>query len=215
MVPPHDGGQGPLDHRLQVRLGFGYGLLTPAIPATAFIQLFLDVLYSPASFCRGAQHKVNREEAVAIRPSQRQQFEALEPAVAVVVKNPGKQLYHLGPRAVIGGIVKDQHLLAIFAGQQIKKPDDCCHQRQHELRPVVPGIVWYCPLEPFLFDIIRFFADPNIPESERLFILICNYFSRLDMFSMLVAPTQKLETFNFTPTPLIRTFVGRAADLWL
>jgi hypothetical protein len=34
-----------------------------------------------------------------------------------------------------------------------------------------PGVVWYCPFEPFLFDIIEFFADPNIPESKRLFTL--------------------------------------------
>lgn len=39
------------------------------------------------------------------------------------------------------------------------------------------GIVEYSPCEPFLFDIIEFFAESNIPESKRLFTLMCNYFS--------------------------------------
>jgi len=47
---------------------------------------------------------------------------------------------------------------------------------------VDPGIVWYYPFKPFLSDIIEFFADPNISISERLFTLICNYFTWLTRF---------------------------------
>jgi hypothetical protein len=110
------------------------------IPATAFIQLFLDALHSLASFYRGAQHKVKGKEAVTVGPSQAQKLETLEFAATVVIKNPGKQLHYLGPGAIIGVIIKDQDLLPAFIGQQVKEPDDYRHQGHHEFAPVMPWI---------------------------------------------------------------------------
>ncbi|MCF8057539.1 MAG: hypothetical protein K9K37_12995, partial [Desulfocapsa sp.] len=58
---------------------------------------------------------------------------------------------------------------------------------------VDPGIVWYCSFEPFLFDIVEYFANTNISESERLFTLICNYFMMLSHFVVEYWSTPKLE----------------------
>ena len=58
---------------------------------------------------------------------------------------------------------------------------------------VDPGIVWYSSCEPFLSDIVGYFANTTISESERLFTLICNYFNGLISFSVVLLSTPKLE----------------------
>jgi len=58
---------------------------------------------------------------------------------------------------------------------------------------VDPGNVEYSSCEPFLFDIIEFFAESNIPENKRLFTLICNDFSWLMHFIVVLLSTPKLE----------------------
>ena len=49
-------------------------------------------------------------------------------------------------------------------------------------------------IKPFIFDIIIFFAEFNMPKSERVFTLICNYFNELTcyLFSSEVSPKVEL-----------------------
>jgi hypothetical protein len=74
---------------------------------------------------------------------------------------------------------------------------------------VDPGIVWYYSFKPFLFDIIGYFANNNIPKSKRLFTLICNYFNLLTVFIVACLATPKLELVTIKATKNVivdRTF---------
>jgi len=83
-------------------------------------------------------------------------------------------------------------------------PDSIAMQQSSDLQvldegrnPVLllvdPGNVEYSSCEPFLFDIIEFFTESNIPENKRLFTLICNDFSWLMHFIVVLLSTPKLE----------------------
>jgi hypothetical protein len=55
--------------------------------------------------------------------------------------DPGKQFSHIRTALVVIGVVKDQKFFSSFPCQHIEHTSNDGHQIQHELVPVVPGIL--------------------------------------------------------------------------
>ena len=141
VVGPDASRQHPFHHGFQMTCGFGHGFHPALVAAAALVHLLLDPLQSLARLGRGAQDEIERQETHPIGPAQGQEFESLQAPVGIVIVYPGQQLNHLGAGPVIGTVVDDQHLLALFAGQHIHEADHHRHQAKQELPPVIPGIL--------------------------------------------------------------------------
>jgi hypothetical protein len=80
----------------------------------------------------------------SVRPAKDEQLESFQvtPNVLpdVMVIDPGQQLNSLGARPIVCGVIKGQHFLTFFAGQNINDTNNDNRQGQHKFTPVMFGI---------------------------------------------------------------------------
>ena len=127
--------QHPFYRDLQVIRGFDHGLQPSLVVAAALAQLLLDALEPLARLGRRIQGEIQRQETHTIGPAKGRELESLQAQACIVFINPSQEFNHFGARTVIGAVVKNQNLLALFIGQHIEETDN--NQAQHELPPVI------------------------------------------------------------------------------